>query len=475
MRVWQDVNDARDIYISARPADGSWRTLGTIPLPLDDGLSSSGRFRYGDIALDVPLANRSSSATIEVRVWQDVRDALRIYISARPADGSWATLGTIPLPLDDGLSSSGRFRYGDIALDVPLPPRFDIPVPTVAAVEFEGEFPASERASLTEQLKREFSRVATFFAHTYGVAAPDLTIVMQRPSVGAGFGGGTIWLSDGFEEAINHEYVHALQEELSSGHGPGWMTEGVATYFELRYDEAVGDQTFETFDEGFRYYLQSARFYEQPLQTLEAGVSKVQEYAVSLMATERLADLVNDDALLEFYRQLEADTPWQSTFAEVFGITVDAFYESFEPYRLEIAPRHLYFRGTVLGPDGAPVQGLFVTPMREGEFFFWRDTTDADGTFDVIAESFLTTGATVWGDDGQPILSNDETPVVLELRTNTCEILGYMGPDGGMVERRDEAKEFILEGLTITGIVIRLPLDPWTLPIPTGCGTSGIN
>ena len=48
-------------------------------------------------------------ATIEVRVWQDVRDAESIYVSARPAGGSWDDLGTIPLPLDDGLSSSGNF------------------------------------------------------------------------------------------------------------------------------------------------------------------------------------------------------------------------------------------------------------------------------------------------------------------------------------------------------------------------------
>ena len=119
VRVWQDVNNARSIYISARPEDGSWATLGTIPLPLDDGHSSNGRFRYGDIAVAVPVG--SGESDVEVRVWQDVRDALSVYISARPEDGSWATLGTIPLPLDDGHSSSGRFRYGDITVEVPVP------------------------------------------------------------------------------------------------------------------------------------------------------------------------------------------------------------------------------------------------------------------------------------------------------------------------------------------------------------------
>ena len=119
VRVWQDMRDALRVYISARPEDGSWATLGTIPLPLNDGHSSNGRFRYGDIVVAVPVA--STTKDVEVRVWQNVNNARSIYISARPEGGSWATLGTIPLPLDDGHSSSGRFRYGDITVEVPVP------------------------------------------------------------------------------------------------------------------------------------------------------------------------------------------------------------------------------------------------------------------------------------------------------------------------------------------------------------------
>ena len=55
--MWEDVNDPERNYISARPEGGSWRTLGTIPLPLTDGVSSTGRFRYGDITLAVPLGD----------------------------------------------------------------------------------------------------------------------------------------------------------------------------------------------------------------------------------------------------------------------------------------------------------------------------------------------------------------------------------------------------------------------------------
>ena len=112
VRVWQSVDDERDLYVSARPAGGSWRTLGTVALALD-GLTASGSYRYGDIALAVPDAD-GGTAEVEVRVWQSVDEGWRLFLSARPAGGSW--LGTRPLPPDDGLSLSGRYRYGDIAL-----------------------------------------------------------------------------------------------------------------------------------------------------------------------------------------------------------------------------------------------------------------------------------------------------------------------------------------------------------------------
>ena len=109
LRVWQHVLDAEHIYVSARPEGGDWRTLGTVPLPLDDGHSSDGSYRYGDFTV----------ADVQVRVWQHVRDAERIHIDARPEDGDWPTLGTIPLPLDDGHSSDGSYRYGDLTVTVP--------------------------------------------------------------------------------------------------------------------------------------------------------------------------------------------------------------------------------------------------------------------------------------------------------------------------------------------------------------------
>ena len=119
VRVWQDVEDEQDIHVGARLADGSWRTLGMIPLALDDGVSSTG-YRYGDITLDVAVPSWEPPVAVEVRVWQGVVHPGVIFISARPAGGSWLTLGTVRLLLDDGITSTGH-RFGDISIEVPLP------------------------------------------------------------------------------------------------------------------------------------------------------------------------------------------------------------------------------------------------------------------------------------------------------------------------------------------------------------------
>ena len=119
VRVWQDVFHAPSLYVSARPAGGSWRTLGTIALPLDDGFTFSGRYRHGDFDIEAPSVGVGGTI-IELRVSQAVEGGRTIHIGAREVGGSWLRLGTIDLPLDDGFSSTGRYRYGDITIDVPL-------------------------------------------------------------------------------------------------------------------------------------------------------------------------------------------------------------------------------------------------------------------------------------------------------------------------------------------------------------------
>ena len=70
-------------------------------------------------------AAQGAFTSVEVRVWQDTRDDRNLYLSARYEGGSWRTLGTVPVD-ESRISASGRWRYGDIVLTVPVP---DSPLP----------------------------------------------------------------------------------------------------------------------------------------------------------------------------------------------------------------------------------------------------------------------------------------------------------------------------------------------------------
>ena len=116
VRVWQHVTDGRDIYVNARAVGGAW--AGLTALTLDDGFSTTGRFRFGDASFEVPLANYEAPAQVEVRVWQDVLNDSNIHVSTRPAGGSWRLEA---LSLDDGFSRNRRYHYGETRLEAPLP------------------------------------------------------------------------------------------------------------------------------------------------------------------------------------------------------------------------------------------------------------------------------------------------------------------------------------------------------------------
>ena len=137
MRLWQDVHNAENVWISARPQGGDWRTLGTIPFPLDaeDGAAT---YRYRDLAI----------AGAELRVWQKRDESERFYVRACggdcPEEAPFEARSRIRVPLDDGHSSSGRYRYGDLTVAVPLAGRdlrtYLSPVPEAVTVGEEVVF-----------------------------------------------------------------------------------------------------------------------------------------------------------------------------------------------------------------------------------------------------------------------------------------------------------------------------------------------
>ncbi|MCY3920746.1 MAG: hypothetical protein OXG38_13230 [Chloroflexi bacterium] len=125
LRVWQNVAREERLWVSARPKGGRWDALGTIPLAWStwrnwsSGYGEMARHRFDDIAV----------GGTRLRIWQRFHEPARIYVQVcgycptrSDADRRWVRwrpLGKVPLPLDDGPSKSGRYRYGDLDIAVP--------------------------------------------------------------------------------------------------------------------------------------------------------------------------------------------------------------------------------------------------------------------------------------------------------------------------------------------------------------------
>ena len=112
LRIWQNVRDAEDIWVSARLAGGDWNDVGTFLFQFDEDegggffwphfLYRDGRLAVGDVVLAVT---------------QDISEPDLIYASTCSYPPS---CGLIRVPLETGHSRGGRFRYGDITLAVPV-------------------------------------------------------------------------------------------------------------------------------------------------------------------------------------------------------------------------------------------------------------------------------------------------------------------------------------------------------------------
>lgn len=360
VRVWQSVSDAGRLYLSARAVGGLWRDLGTVPLDVS-GLSASGRYRYGDIPLDVPGAGSDETATVQVRVWQSVNDAGSLYISARWAGGSWRDLGTRALDLDD-VSSSGRYRYSDSTL---ISPTY---LPTIM---FHGAI--SERKQ--DEIREKILDTMAFYLNLYGVAAPDImfhigenaavlrTIIdeeagePQNISCGLYFGGGVIFILISCENrAIEHEYFHAIQDH-SIAHGdwgPIWLTEGFAEHASRLYRDSIGQ---ERYDDAIAFDLETLGKWGLPsLQSLDdLPVWFDDNWAMATLAVDWLAQQASGDPFA-YYRMMSQGISWEQAFQGVFGINVGDMYMEFENFLNEITPEIHHIQGTVVGHDENPIR-----------------------------------------------------------------------------------------------------------------------
>jgi len=393
--------------------------------------------------------------TVEVAVWQRIADDT-LYLSTRPEGGRWRTQGAA---LDmSTVSESGSFRRSGI-VSVAVPVTFELATPSPAAadeeavanlltsvtVEFEGEFSVPVEAAFLA----EFTRVVRFFAARYGlVAEPGLRLrvldnVSNRHDGYYAYENRTIALSEQSLEAMAHEYVHALQLDMSEGRsGTRWLIEGIADYFAAVYDEAYTTALFQAHRDVARNATGTLQSTENDI---EAGDGD--RYALASLAAQYLVFLAGEEALWGFYRQLAQSESWEVAFEVVFRSSVDDFYPAFEVNRKVTSAPWSLIRGVVLDADGAPVSGVlvWVTELYPGRNGAWYDTTGSDGTFSVASPGG-------W--------------LRLDLRGDHCQSpLGFEGSERSIYNTH-ELPLGKIDAAGLSGMVIRLLPVPCDTPLP---------
>ena len=122
LRVWQSVGDPGELHATPRLRGSDWGAIGTMALAKDGrsaGYAAAAVHHYSDLVV----------AGVGLRIWQRSVEPEHIFVQACastcperfPSEVRWAwrPLGMKPLPLDDGSSPDGRYRYGDLTVAVP--------------------------------------------------------------------------------------------------------------------------------------------------------------------------------------------------------------------------------------------------------------------------------------------------------------------------------------------------------------------
>ena len=117
-----------------------------------------------------------------------------------------------------------------------------------------------------------------------------------------------------------------------------WLCDGVPQYAGAAYDDYVG---VEDLDQISHRQALAARDVTKPLSSFEGGhtardgwaTNADAESALFFLAASWLAEHASEKALLEYFRVLPSAQTIYEAFEHAFGLTLEDFYEQFEPYR----------------------------------------------------------------------------------------------------------------------------------------------
>ena len=329
------------------------------------------------------------------------------------------------------------------------------------------EFPVDVTPARQAELRVLVDGVVSFFIERYGIAVPYLTVrfTADRPaSCGGSYDSRAKLIRVDCFRPLAHEYTHAIQSYLR-GHDqsgqpraytgpevPVWITEGMANHWSGVYHASTGDRPLPEYFAGTIF--PEARRTSVALQSFEIpgkfhSGDRSAHYSLAYLAIEYLIDLTSEEELFTYYRRIFFEDDWESAFQTVFGLDVEQFYRMFEDHRAGNFPPYVArdstpqanVRGTVLGPDGEPLQDVRVRGDREGSGRTWQAVTGPEGTFGYQAEP------------GAYIVSFTDLP------PDDCHFGWYDGDDG-LTSRGEEAVLVTVGDVGVQDIDIRLPAAP---------------
>ena len=128
---------------------------------------------------------------------------------------------------------------------------------------------------------------------------------------------------------LAHELTHTiLQFRLGDGEWPpAWVYEGMAQYFTFLVGSYDRRESFSKARQDFDFSSMVAPSSTDEFYTWDEGGSCI--YLCGHAAMELLASRVGVRGLVSFFENGRADTPWQTTFQQTFGLTVAEFYDLF--------------------------------------------------------------------------------------------------------------------------------------------------
>lgn len=337
LEPWQAVEVE---FIDPRGVAVAWVTERELLFPKQGGVPISKNTLYAD----------GSGAVGWVRVaTMDTEGAwsMRLIINGETTTVSYS-ISQLQLPV--GLETVGveLRRYQGVATDT----LYSALVPSTLAVDLQGHL-TWVMDQLQQRLGLQSNQIPTIYLMGNRnifeqVGEATATSVGSEPGFfrSGGIRPGIYMRTDFFRTAIqrtlNHEYVHLVLEEASSGRAlPAWLNEGIAKYYEqeLGLDGTRPDATRILLYEAIDSVLSAARSNTlAPLTTLESQAAwnaradtdlGIFQYAESQMAVRYLTETYGAAAPIDMVRAMGTGSPLAAAILEVTQVQYTDFGEQF--------------------------------------------------------------------------------------------------------------------------------------------------